>query len=567
MCDFSPLLLFDVYSTGASDFFVNKTCLQISNPFNQYCLIAPASRLDGTTTCSQTLQNGLALFVFQDAISGRINLLRDLPIVFESFPDVKDSTSVWIDHVNDVPNKVLPGFGRYNGFKPLPNRRAVSIDNNTNTLLMFMTLDASLTFNLMRIDDVGLLRPQRDVVTEEFLVGSVSDTSLQTFVSGDNSSRLAIINRILYQSIETDKLHFAKIAILAFLNIDDVLINRSNLIVARVGAILYFVEMPSQTVHIVQFGSELVFVVPTQNTNHLLMCVQLDQTPNSDFYVLVIDVLTRQVVKQWLIDNFTLANLPSPSTPIPLDVLCDGNWVNTSSFLTIYMVPQPDDPCWIVVLSGLAPIASFNYNAGNARITRFIDNTAWTQVTIDAERLYVLSGTVAFPVLGTGGPTLWATENHVRVWGLFGTALWSVNTTVLPLAWTPAANPLHSAMQYNMNDEYDLAPSFPDPELWWLGTKVVEQVPPAVLLVPDFVLATSQHNRFRAVVTGIAPGSATTFPFVLTKLQRINNYHLLVDGNTNLSLPYFFENANLLVPMSSMQHKLQHCVLNSPVQN
>jgi len=147
MCNIAPLLLFDTFSTGGEDFTVNKQCGQLVNPFNQYCLPPPASRLATTSTCTSTLNNPAIQFLFQDVVAGNIKTLQDLPIVFESFPDIQDTTSTWVDHTADTPNRCCESglIGGYNGFRPVPprrgfrNKREVAIDNNTTQLLLFAT--------------------------------------------------------------------------------------------------------------------------------------------------------------------------------------------------------------------------------------------------------------------------------------------------------------------------------------------------------------------------------------------------------------------------------------------
>jgi len=534
MCDISPLITFDVFGSGTDEkdtlFTLNKTCAQVTNPFNQYCLIPPTERLAQTMTCNPTLQNPRLPFVFTDAISGKIRTFQDLPIVFESFPSIP-SSDPWVPNPEDQANRIFDFFlPNYNGFRPVSSRITRVVTNNTNTQMLTLQSqnNTGQSFQLFAMDTYGFLRPQF-LTNGQQVETSALDVRQNCYMTANGSTQFALINGILLQPITDEPNTWEPVTSpiplpLGILNV--FMTDDGSFIALQYLNVILFLRPISFAA--LPFADPILWGTFTQNKAHLLICTLLPQGAGAQIHV--INVQTGLIVFVW---NAATLNLLQANAVY--SAITTGNFTPSSIFNVIIARPDPLASVKIM-LSVPAGTATLITSPPQPVITAFVGPTAWLQ--LGETNLFFIDGST-IPITPGVWTILWANPTTTRMYGFFQEQLWSL--TIATREWTNAPSPVYMSANTVINDEY--ITSFPPlVEMWYLGKLFINV--PLTIAVND-ILGKSRHERFRLVITAIVSATDVFFAYVTLRLERVNNYFLLTSEALGPALLY--EDANLMV--------------------
>ncbi len=519
MCDIQNLLNFGVYGTEGTQeqntsFVLNRTCSQIAEPFEQYCLIPPITRLEGT--CLLLDDGNAPISLFQRIFNGQIRTLPDLPNIFQSFPDV-GSSLLWIplDPLIVKPNEVFEG-GTYNGFRQLPNTITRLVVSGIASHQMLGFLGAGEDGELLqfyKMDDLGFLRHQ--VSTEgKFLETTTTDLFHNCFVNNDGSKMFTILNQICYTFDvgpnawrQLDLSNQVRNVLLH--NNDVVIISQTN---------VFFVE----PTHVELTFPFIFWSCWTQDYRHIVVATFFNATTQ---LIYVINIDTGLFVMFW-------------------------NLTQTLSITTPYVTA-----CTLPVFNGIDPIfvrvtgGGIPANAQLIRLQPFVPSATTTPENLLTPRIFgdyyvdnngIITDNTDGHIIPTFGPpglldpittVLAPSPDGTDIWFVLNGILWNVHNES---SFNIPPN-IYLAFDVVVNDEYALPPPT---EVWYLGRTfyTIPQNPP----IPG-VFRNSRHNHYRLFFDAVVT-SPTHFPHVTSHVERANEFYLLTNFTTKV-----YEDANITV--------------------
>lgn len=528
MCDIQLLLSFDTFGTAqtpTNNFIVNKSCAQVAKPFDQYCLIPPPSRLAATSTCSD-INDPEVSFLFTDVLAGKMQTLHDLPVLFESFLPIVGSTQVWVPHTLDTVNSIQSyPAGPYNGQRFLPpiiTRFIVSDDNKQS--LAFFNVSGGTFFTLYALDMYGMYRAQT------FSNGTVMNTP-QTdafhgcFQSQDGVDQYALLLNVVYTRVANGTW-----SPLTFVTnpppIYNVLVSRGAVnCTALQGATRLYFTQPFLTPQ--DYPQGIIWSCFTQNRAHIVICGFASVF--NGYAIAVINATTGAQVQGWEIDNSTALDTPGPYTAITT-----GNYVVPNSFDVLVQRPSPLSSARITLATTAA--VAFITLPFNFTITSFVGQFAYLLQTQPQVLQFTSGASANVPFTITA---MTSNSQGTFYCAQSGPDTWFLPSPPLP-TWTQTPIPLYLAEAFAVNDEYKMdAASTVLVELWYLGRLFLDL---PTTLVPNSVVVTSRHNRFRVLVSNVNPTTPTSFANVTFRLERMNEYYVLTSGNYVVTVT---EDANL----------------------
>lgn len=525
MCDVSLLQSFNTFASGQDlknqqNFLCNRNCLQVQNPFNQYCLISPPSRLASTTTCDLASDPDAA-FLFTDTLAGKIQTLHDLPVLFESFLDA-GSTQLWLPHTLDTVNFIGTN-NFYNGQRPLPaliSEFLVSDDNLQS--LAFFNQSGGAFYTLYALDKYGMYRQQNFPNGSPIQAYALIDPFYNIFQSPNGSEQYVLVAGVVYVNTAAGWVP------LQFTTnppaIENMLIAREPLVTATIlqsDTKLFFIQPVNPTQ---LFATGIIFCCFTQNRQHIVVC-------SNTVGGYTLQVLTSQgaIVQAWGLSNPGI--FPNTGAYVAITT---GNYTFPGNFSVYVQRPSPATSVQIFLnTSSLTAVASF---PANFTITQIVGNSAYVlQSTPNIVRRIdgFTSQTVGLPTIMSSNSTA------TFFWAIVGT---NVSYCIPPSSlFIQPSNTIYLAEDFAVNDEYKMdSASSVLVERWYLGRLFVNL--PTQLLTNQ-VLCVSRHNRFRVILDTIFPATPTSFAYLTFRLERFNDFYVLTSGNYQLTL---VEDANLI---------------------
>lgn len=540
-CDIEPLLDFNVFETKPvlddnETFVLRNSCNTLTEPFEQYCLIPPASRLDSTTTCSSVQSNVLnASYIFPKIMQGLVQTFEDLPIIYVSFAEntgeAKDE--VWIREQKMSPNQIL-NFDTmsYNGFRPVsPISWAV-----TDALfdVAILLAQSGTDPNLMQVfskDMYGIFRPEIQI-DGSVITANISTVGQQkAFVAMNESGtrRYALLAGQLF-SYNAGSGRWASV-LSGVPNLLDVAVF-DNIAVTFDNSRCFFVTPVTTTINLT--GS---FYWQCFNYTRTLLYVATLTSSTSGF-VATFDCTNGNLL--------SLVPYSIPNTPIVARITTTTMSLSFSTpSVGLVAVTDGISVTQVWSLSAVSVIVS-----QDSFIKRFYNNLCWfnpTDNTIvfadSTSRIAATNMTTnSFIAVLNADPTE-IPMARLRTWVFVNGQL---TTTIGNTNWTTDFN-LYMAFDARMNDVYETTWYYPpsvDPP-WYLGTIASIAVPTTFPSFP-LVFRTSRHQRYRWVIETRLPPTSSSFAHITSYLQRINDFMLLNDSSFTYETK-LYNNANIVV--------------------
>ena len=530
-CNTQILREFDVFATKSdNDFELSRTCNDLAHPFEQFCLIPPASRLALTNTCRPFMDNTLdPSYIFPQTTQGLITTLEDLPIVYVSFPAM-DSKDIWIrDDAEMSPNTIL-NFEQmtYRGFRPVSQAQfllgaaASSVSSQVFCILSNSATIAEDAVELFKADQYGLFRTQID--DKGFPIRMrYSTIPLQgmpvVLCNEDGSIQCACVNNQAYvfnaQNTTWTTLNFPGVVTVA--------VWQDTVLVFLQSSVVFYLPSPQKNLNMI---GVFAWQCLSADRKYLFVCMK-QNTQRTLVYTFDLHARTQLAVAECNLN----ASLDSQVYFSAITVQ------NTSANATILVARGMDFPLLRFSLTNSFTVASQDIPNPLRFVTAFYNNTAWFE---DGFVFRVgFSQSIPAPPGMTFQNCLGPTENEM--WSFVKGKLmrWSLEN---PTVWTNEFD-LYMAYGAHMSDENSLVWHFPpsiDPP-WYYG--FLNSTVPESLNLP-LQYAQSRHNRYRWIFDSVETNNNTQFAHLDTHLERINDFYLLTDRKF---VTRVFDDANITV--------------------
>ena len=590
-CDIDPLLTFNVFGSSIivddneeTTFHLNESCSQIVDPFSQYCLIPPSSRLEATQTCSTIEQQRLnPNYIFSRITQGLIQTLPDLPILYVSFPEEKgdQASNIWIR--NDElypPNRVIDfSLMQYNGFRPVGAANkirglAVSDVRFGVFLMLFESFDDPNQLQLYKLDPFGFFRPQYDSEQRKLQVSYSSTSIFKPFVACNAagtiqcallagiafkfnfntkywdllSEKTNLKNLIVYEDFiiltASDSIGFITPRVINVILTGDFVwqcLDRNG-IYLFVGTVLNL----SNFVHVIDLSTQVLTAVisipliTTFSPNRFYSAINVASDIEGTTIIYVTENNTTPLQQFTLID-FTSG---TQTTIFPFrfveefynnKVWFENNELhfnNQTTFATTEGVNA--FTTFVTPNTSLASNTNDTWAFAEGLLQRFRPNTFQSAVSQKNER----DGRGVGSVGGVGGVGMGG--------GMRGVGMGGAGNIVRASNWTSNFN-LYMPYEAHINDlssveGWHFPPSGSPP--WYYGYTSIRFVQEQFTNFP-VEFATSRHNIYRWIVDGVTSENKTQFPHLNSYLTRINDYYLIQTVNlfkTNVS-----DDANVII--------------------
>ena len=513
-CDVQILRDFDVFATRDT-FELNRSCNEFAQPFEQFCLVPPPSRLAATQTCRPFLNNVLdPSYIFPKTTQGLVVSLEDLPIMFVSFPEA-DSKDVWLRDETTSPNEILDfDTMKYRGFRPVSQASfvvsaAASAVQNQVFCLLSNSANSVDTFELYRADKFGMFRSQKDTQGNSIRMrySSISIQGMPMVACNDDGTiQCACVANFAYvfdaQSDAWTRLSQTQVVTLTVFQ----------------NTVAFFLQ------------TKVVFYLPRQVDIELSgvfnwQCLSLDRR-----FLFVGTRLGLQQVRIFTFDLSTqsLLAIATCSVTVALDtqvffsaIATDG----TPTSATVLVARGSSQSVVRFVLSDSFQNATQDLPVPLRFVDNFYNNMCW----FENEKVHLVTNQGGVPK-----PQGMTTMNCLIP---SSDSVWSfVNGKLMRLQAANWTNDFNLFMDYDarMNDENGpwYFPSSIDPP-WYYGY-TSHEVPNDSTTLPVF-LSQSRHNRFRWIADSVETTNNTQFSHVVSHLERINDFFLITNGQSQLA--------------------------------
>lgn len=506
MCNIQPLLDFGVFGTDVrgDQFKVNKFCFEVQNPFEQYCLVPPTSRLELTNTCTPYLSNPLdSTYIFARIVAGRVRTLRDLPVLFASFPK-NTSTQMWlatnVTNANDNFARVPAGYTR------------LAVSAIANHVLLLLAPLANNNLQVYALDEFGFFRPQGD------LLQTTSDDVYQNlYVSQDGTQQFALLNQSVYQrQIEGGW------TALGINLIRDIILAAADVIYVGANTI-FFNGLDS----FINFEGLIMFACPTQDRTHLIVGIFATAITTT---IHLIEIATRFDIKQWLLN----AGFPPSVTTLYSAI---GTSSNASLTSPVFFTVTQGSSLVGVTLPVIGNLATFII-VPNQNVVRFYNNVAWVSNNAGNSVLNIVGGgpQIPMPLGATTQSVIAASQDGQDIWVFVDGRFYRVTGKTGPFLEQKDVYMNYNA-RLNDTSEPNMFPIADS--LWYLGSVFLNVPYP---IAEGTIIGISRHMRYRWLF-GTTTISETEFPYTMSFLERINDFYLL----TTMDNVVLYEDARVVV--------------------
>lgn len=505
-CNVQTLIDFDVFGTG-DELLLNRTCSQLTQPFEQFCLVPPPKRLANTPTCKAQLQDVLnAQYLFPKTTQGLVQSLEDLPIMYVSFPD-QQTLETWIR--DDMSPNTIQDFTRnkYRGLRPISSPEfvlgmATSSVQNQVFLLLSDAQSSVGKVQLYKADGFGLFRAQLEENGE--LIQTAYNTPggvPQVACSEDGAIQAAMLDStaFLWNALTNRWQRIDETSIRSLCVHDNILmLFGPNRVVFMLPSPRFAVGLePYYVWQCLSLDRKKLFVCTVQST--------------SQVKIYTLDLQTRVILQTHVCST--------TSQPLFRDTFYSAINVQNGSDLTTTL---------IYVTSGIA-LMQFSLTqssatqsvVANRTITQFYNNSMW----FENNQLHFADTPLStYPTPQSMTSRMCMTRSNDDVWSF-------VNGTLqrFPLAQQRWSNTFDLYMSFDsrMDDEngaWHFRGSVDPP--WYFGS-----ISKDVNLSKDTPLPLfwnqSRHNRFRWIFDSVTNNDGTEFVHLVSHLERINDFALL----------------------------------------
>ncbi len=515
MCDISSLLAFEVFgteNTEESSFLLYRSCEQVERPFNQYCLIPPISRM--TTSCNSLDDFKSPESLFQRAITGKIQSLRQLPNIFESWQSTSSQEPyIFLNvQVKDYQRKVekVQAFAVFN-----------------QTCICIAPGPQQNSYQLLMLDNAGIFRSQRTTTNNAIIQTEISNTRYGVYMNTDASKRYAILNGTLYLQRNDGRW-----TIIVENNACNVLMHTNTTILVTKKQVIFVEPLLNSLVK--DFEQDIIWSCLTKDSMHAVLGCFVNATTTK---IEILEIMSGEIVQSFIAPGFNL-NTSTLFSACMSDIVFDGQ-TPLSLVLTdggvngvqhISMFPQTSTTS-----------VAYSQNRILEFQSQFFINTEGRIQNIRNSQVYSPSPMV----LSQGTTEIFANFQGESVYILSSTGLLCELSTTNDSWKQQTKEPLYFQYGALIEDEIEADAQILSTNMfvpWYNGQSSFTIAP---TLTPSAFIGASRHNRYRYVVADISTPTDFTFPLMTTRVERTNEFLFLM--SPELYEVKLYDDANIMV--------------------
>lgn len=518
-CNIQVLRDFDVYGSNAEpyQFQLNRVCSDYAQPFEQFCLIPPASRLAQTSTCVPTLFNTLdPSYIFPKMTQGLITSLKQMPNMYVSYLE-QDSKEVWIRDDAAFPANAILDYQSmvYNGFRPVSRPAfvlgvAASLVANNKFLLLSDSPWFPDVLQLFAIDSFGLFRVQSNAAGFPLQMRySLTSRVFPTLACNESGSIQCVsLNGVPYLLSDTNVWQEMRRTSIVY----DMCVQDDMLVLFEQQAVDFL--LPVETFLALQ--GDFVWQCLSLDRKLLFVCtVRSAQL----VFIYTIRLQSRTIV--------TIAQCPTSSEFLRETRYTAINVVSQASSVDILVTRGTDYPVFAFHLFANFTTATQTVPFPMRSIGAFYDNTVW----FEDRKLHFSDSLVTYDTPPQMTAAMRMTATSTDVWCFVNGLLYRFSRATKE--WTNQFN-LYMSHDARTNDNSNTvwhAPGIEPP--WYYGYVEQDVNVPSPLVFP-YQFAQSRHNLFRWMFDAVENGNGTQFSHLVTHLERVNDFLLLTSFDARM---------------------------------